>query len=83
MSESNIKDIDKDAFKEYEKEVQKLALIIKEDIEQQDRGPMNGREWCEKHDIPENAFADAIDWNYQWFDYGVSPMCPWSTSDYE
>lgn len=81
----NEENIDRQLFEEYEKEVQKIAEIIKGEMEQLDESetPMDGREWCEENDIPENVFADAIDWNYNWFDYGVSPMHPWSTDEYE
>jgi len=56
--------------------------MIKEEVEDTEN-TLDGREWCEENNIPENAFADAIDWNYEWFDYGVSPMYPWSTGNYE
>jgi len=74
--------LNRDVFDQYEKEVDKLALIIKEEVEDAEN-TLDGREWCEENNIPENAFADAIDWNYEWFDYGVSPMYPWSTGNYE
>lgn len=70
-------------FEEYEKEVQKVAKEIKEDMKENDEDTFDGREWCEENDIPENVFADAIDWNYEWFDYGVSPMYPWSVNKYD
>ena len=75
-------ELNREVFEQYEKEVEKLALIIKEEV-QDTENTLNGREWCEENNIPENAFADAIDWNYEWFDYGVSPMYPWSTGNYE
>ena len=75
------KPIKRDIFDLYEREVQKVADRIREDLKEHEGETFNGRDWCRENDIPENVFADAVNWNYEWFDYGVSPMYPWSTEE--
>jgi len=75
-------DVNRELFEAYEHEVNKLAGDIRVAMAHNDEETFDGREWCEEHDIPESVFADAIDWNYDLFDYGVSPMYPWR-NDYD
>lgn len=74
-------EVNRRLIEEYEKEVNRLAEQIRLAMAHSDEETFDGREWCEAHNIPESAFAHAIEWNYELFDYGVSPMYPWRKED--
>ena len=76
---TTIEDIDRDVFEAYDEECAKLAEVIKPKLPVAGTDDhFNGREWCEEHDISEEAFAYAINHHLtETADWGVSPMYPW------
>lgn len=73
--------INRAVFDAYEKECQRLAKCIRPHLPISGEDQFDGREWCEEHDIPESAFADAVNHWLDEADYGVSPMYPWRYED--
>ena len=66
-----------EVFEAYEDETFRVAEEVAEEMEGEDRhDTLDGREWCENNDVPESAFADAVEWYLENADYGVSPMYP-------
>lgn len=76
-------DIDRDVFDRYDQECEKLAEHIRDQLPIAGTGEhFDGREWCRENDIPETAFAYAVDRHLSdEADYGVSPMYPWKYED--
>lgn len=72
----------RDAYEEYQAVLEELAGEIYAETPSSGEGTLDGREWCEDHDVPERMFAHAIETSFDRFDYGVSPMHPWR-ADYD
>lgn len=70
-------DINRAVFDAYEKECERIAEYIREELPCGGEGFLDGRRWCEENDIPETVFADVINYYIEEADYGVTPMCPW------
>ena len=71
-------DLNRAVFDAYERECARLAELIRPELPIAGDGEqLDGREWCEQHNVPESAFADAVDYHLEEADYGVSPMYPW------
>lgn len=69
-------------FDAYERELERVADHILDDLPDAGNDTLNGREWCERHDVPESAFADAVNHVLDGVaDWGVSPMHPWRIPD--
>ena len=73
--------INRAVFDAYDRECQRLAEIIRPILPSAGEDTFDGRDWCEEHNIPESAFADAVDYWLEEADYGVSPMYPWRYED--
>lgn len=71
-----------DVFQRYEEEVHKVASEIVEDLEEKSEySALDGREWCEENNVPENSFADAVNCFLGGVDWGVSPMYPFRNDE--
>ena len=71
-----------DVFVLYEEEVYSVAEEIASELEDGNNyDSLNGREWCEENNVPESAFADAIEWFVEGVDWGVSPMYPFKNDE--
>lgn len=72
----------REAWSDYEQALGALADDIEAATPRAGEGTLNGREWCDEHDVPEVMFAHAVEHADDRLDYGVSPMAPW-VIDYE
>lgn len=81
-SEHDTDDLNRHVFEAYERECKRLAELIRPELPIAGSDDhLDGREWCEEHDVPESAFADAVNYHLEESDYGVSPMYPWKYED--
>lgn len=68
---------DSEIFAEYDQRVSEIAFVVTEELNALNRhSPIDGRDWCEEHDVPERVFSDAMKHFTEGVEWGISPMYP-------
>ena len=76
---TDTEEINREVFEAYEEECQRIAECIQPKLPEAGEGAFDGHAWCEEQNIPETAFAHAINYHLDEAEYGVTPMRPWKT----